>query len=100
MYEVGASNLGHIVLYTVLNETPGLLCDRAYLPAPDAQALLTKHGVPLFAVEARRPLRDFHTVGLSLAYELVRRRRLRTGAGRGARLACSWHARPARLHTR
>lgn len=74
MYEVGASNLGHIVLYTVLNQTSGLLCDRAYLPAPDAQALLAKHGVPLFAVEARRPLRDFHTIGLSLAYELVRRR--------------------------
>lgn len=37
MYEVGASNLGHIVLYTVLNETEGLLCDRSYLPAPDMQ---------------------------------------------------------------
>ena len=38
IYEVGASNLGHIVLYTVLNETPGLLCDRSYLPALDMQA--------------------------------------------------------------
>jgi hypothetical protein len=72
VYEVGASNLGHIVLYTVLNGTPGLLCDRAYLPAPDAQALLQRHGVPLFGVESRRPLKLFHTIGLSLAYELVR----------------------------
>jgi hypothetical protein len=30
--QVGASNLGHIILYTVLNQTPGLLCDRAYFP--------------------------------------------------------------------
>lgn len=155
MYEVGASNLGHIVLYTVLNETEGLLCDRSYLPAPDMQArparradvwfgalwspplasplasrpspvaiagakvradhptffakhrcsaetrrilqylphvfsvtlpcptlllafydllqgLLARHKKSLFAVESKRPLRDFDTVGLSLAYELVR----------------------------
>ena len=70
VYEVGASNLGHIVLYTVLNDTPGLLCDRCYLPAPDAQALLQRHGAPLFAVESRRPLTQFTIVGLSLAYEL------------------------------
>jgi hypothetical protein len=31
-YEVGASNLGHIILYSVLNDSPGLLCDRAYFP--------------------------------------------------------------------
>ena len=70
VYEVGASNLGHIVLYTVLNETEGLLCDRCYLPAPDAQLLLQRHGAPLFAVESRRPLREFTLVGMSLAYEL------------------------------
>ena len=29
---MGASNLGHIILYTVLNQTQGLLCDRAYFP--------------------------------------------------------------------
>ena len=37
IYEVGASNLGHIVLYTVLNETEGLLCDRSYMPGDDMQ---------------------------------------------------------------
>jgi len=72
VYEVGASNLGHLLLYSCLNEAPRLLCDRAYLPAPDAQALLARHGKPLFAVESGRPLADFHCVGLSLAYELVR----------------------------
>ena len=70
VYEVGASNLGHIVLYTVLNDTQDLLCDRCYLPAPDAQALLQRHETPLFAVESRRPLLHFTLVGLSLAYEL------------------------------
>lgn len=35
VYEVGASNLGHIILYNILNAQPRQLCDRAYLPAPD-----------------------------------------------------------------
>jgi len=70
IYEVGASNLGHIVLYTVLNEAEGLLCDRTYMPGDDMQALLAKHSKSLFAVESKRPLRDFDTLGFSLAYEL------------------------------
>lgn len=32
LYEVGASNLGHIILYSVLNESEGILCDRSYFP--------------------------------------------------------------------
>ncbi|PNW78808.1 hypothetical protein CHLRE_09g390801v5 [Chlamydomonas reinhardtii] len=70
IYEVGASNQGHIILYTVLNAAAGLSCDRAYFPAADMRALLERHGLPLFAVESRRPLRDFHVLGFSLAYEL------------------------------
>lgn len=34
------------------------------------QALLAKHSKSLFAVESKRPLRDFDTLGFSLAYEL------------------------------
>lgn len=70
VYEVGASNLGHIVLYTVLNDEEGMLCDRSYMPADDMQALLTRMNKPLFAVESKRPLGDFDTLGFSLAYEL------------------------------
>ncbi|NER31795.1 MAG: hypothetical protein F6J89_30345, partial [Symploca sp. SIO1C4] len=32
IYEVGASNLGHIILYNIINAQPRQLCDRAYLP--------------------------------------------------------------------
>ena len=35
VYEVGASNLGHVILYNILNAQPRQLCDRSYLPAPD-----------------------------------------------------------------
>jgi len=70
LYDVALSNRGHIILYTVLNEEPDQLCDRVYLPGRDFAAKLTQAGIPLFALESRRPLRDFDIVGFSLAYEL------------------------------
>ncbi len=70
VYEVGASNLGHIILYNVLNAQPRQLCDRAYLPAPDLAAKLRATQTPLFAVESRRTLTDFDILGFSLSYEL------------------------------
>jgi radical SAM family uncharacterized protein/radical SAM-linked protein len=70
VYEVGASNLGHILLYSILNVVPGQLCDRSYLPAPDLSGRLRERGEPLFAVESRRPLAAFDILGFSLSYEL------------------------------
>lgn len=70
IYEVGASNLGHIILYSILNACPGQLCDRAYLPAPDLAQRLKERGQALFAVESRRPLPAFDILGFSLSYEL------------------------------
>lgn len=70
VYEVGASNLGHIILYSILNAQPRQLCDRAYLPAPDLASKLRTTQTPLFAVESRRPLTDFDILGFSLSYEL------------------------------
>jgi radical SAM family uncharacterized protein/radical SAM-linked protein len=70
IYEVGASNLGHIILYTILNTQPRQLCDRTYLPATDFSQKLRQQKIPLFAVESRKPLQDFDVIGISLAYEL------------------------------
>ncbi len=70
VYEVGASNLGHIILYNILNAQPRSLCDRAYLPAPDLAALLRETNTPLFAVESRKSLSKFDILGFSLSYEL------------------------------
>ncbi|MFN9619634.1 MAG: TIGR03960 family B12-binding radical SAM protein [Synechococcaceae cyanobacterium] len=70
VYEVGASNLGHIILYSILNSVPGQLCDRAYLPGADLAERLRQQGLPLFAVESRRPLAAFDILGFSLSYEL------------------------------
>lgn len=70
VYEVGASNLGHVILYNILNAQPRQVCDRAYLPAPDLAKKLRTTETPLFAVESRRPVADFDILGFSLSYEL------------------------------
>ena len=70
IYEVGSSNTGHIILYSILNSVPGQLCDRSYLPGPDLAERLRERGEALFAVESRRPLPAFDILGFSLSYEL------------------------------
>ncbi len=70
VYEVGASNLGHIILYNILNAQPNQLCDRAYLPGQDLGARLRTTQTPLFAVESKRFLTEFDILGFSLSYEL------------------------------
>ena len=70
LYELGASNLGHIILYSILNNIPGQLCDRAYLPANDLSELLRSRDLTLFGVESKMPLLAFDIIGFSLSYEL------------------------------
>jgi radical SAM family uncharacterized protein/radical SAM-linked protein len=70
IYEVGASNLGHIILYNIINTQPRQLCDRSYLPALDLATKLRDTHIPLFAVESKRSLKDFDILGFSLSYEL------------------------------
>ncbi|OKH17850.1 TIGR03960 family B12-binding radical SAM protein [[Limnothrix rosea] IAM M-220] len=70
VYEVGSSNLGHILLYNVINAQPRQLCDRTYLPAKDLCDKLKEKDYPLFALESRRSLQEFDILGFSLSYEL------------------------------
>ncbi len=70
IYEVGASNLGHVILYNILNTQPRQMCDRAYLPAADLSDKLRSSHTPLFTVESKRSLIDFDIIGFSLSYEL------------------------------
>jgi radical SAM family uncharacterized protein len=69
-YEVGAPNQGVQILYEVLNEQPGVLCERTYAVWPDLEALMREHGVPQFTVDAHRPVAAFDFFGLSFSTEL------------------------------
>lgn len=70
-YELGVSNQGVQILYTVLNGRSEYLCERVYAPWPDMEAELRAAGMPLFSLETKRPCREFDVVGFSLGYETV-----------------------------
>jgi radical SAM family uncharacterized protein len=68
-YRIGMSYLGLQVLYHVLNSQEDMLCERAFLPEPDMQALLRREGLPLFSLESTTPLSNFDVLGFSLQNE-------------------------------
>jgi radical SAM-linked protein len=70
LYEIGISNHAHKLLYSVVNQQPAMLCDRAYAPDLDLKNLLAQHAIPLFAVETKMPLAAFDMLAISLQYEL------------------------------
>jgi len=69
-YEVGLPNQGVMILYEVLNEQPGVLCERTYSVWPDLEALMRQHAIPQFTVDAHRPVAAFDVLGVSLSTEL------------------------------
>ena len=71
LYEVGMSNLGLKILYHILNEQEGVVCERCFAPALDFRALLRENGLPLTSLETRKPLRDFDMLGFSVQYEML-----------------------------
>lgn len=70
VYEIAHGHLGHKILYSLINERPGLSAERVYAPWPDWEAVLRRRNQPLTSLESRRPLADFDLVGFSLQYEL------------------------------
>jgi len=70
-YEIGVSNQGIQILYSILNRNPEWSCERVYAPWPDMESELRRSGLPLFSLEGKRPVREFDVVGFSLGYETV-----------------------------
>lgn len=72
MYEIGSCNLGHRILYHLVNnyKEKNFLADRVYAPAPDFKEKLKEYNVPLYAVESFRSIKDFDVLAFSLQYEL------------------------------
>lgn len=69
-YEIGMANVGMQIIYHVINETDGLLCDRVYAPLVDMAQLIRASGQKLQGRESARPLCAFDCVGFTLQYEL------------------------------
>ncbi|MBI3169534.1 MAG: TIGR03960 family B12-binding radical SAM protein [Chloroflexi bacterium] len=71
IYDIGVSNVGLKVLYDQVNQREDTLAERAYAPWFDMEALMREHGIPLYALESKRPLACFDLIGFSLPYETL-----------------------------
>lgn len=71
IYDIGVPNLGLTILYHILNERPDVLAERVYLPWVDMEAAMRQHGIPLYALESKTPVRYFDILGITLPYETL-----------------------------
>ena len=70
-YEIGMSNLGFRILYGIMNNMPGVWCERAFAPWGDMEEELRKADIPLYALESGDPIGDFDVVAFSVGYEMA-----------------------------
>ena len=70
-YEVGLPNQGLAILYKILNNQPGIACERAYTPWIDMADLMRRRDLPLFSMESCVPVASFDMVGIQLPHELA-----------------------------
>ena len=70
IYDVGMGHLGYKILYSILNQRDYVAAERVYAPWVDMEAKMREHGLPLFSLESKRPIKEFDLVGFTLQYEL------------------------------
>lgn len=69
-YEVGMSNIGVRILYHILNDMEGFICERSFAPDLDMAQELRRRGQRLFSIETKRDIVDFDLIGFSVQFEL------------------------------
>ena len=69
IYPVAMGNLGFQAIYHLLNATPGLVCERAFLPTPEEWAEHRRTRTSVLTLESQRPLADFAAVAFSISFE-------------------------------
>ena len=52
VYEIGMSHLGTKILYSILNKTPGIACERAFAPWGDCESELRARDLPVLTLES------------------------------------------------
>ena len=70
-YEIGMSNVGMRILYGVMNEMEGVWCQRVFHPWGDMEAEMRRHGLPLWALESQRPVKEFDMIAFTIGYEMA-----------------------------
>ena len=70
-YEIGMSNLGFRILYGIMNDMPGVWCERVFTPWGDMEEEMRKANIPLYALESGDPINEFDIIGFSVGYEMA-----------------------------
>ena len=71
VYEIGMSNTGMRILYRVLNDMPGVWCERVFAPWFDMRDRMRQNAIPLWALESGDSLDKFDAIGFSIGYEMA-----------------------------
>ena len=69
-YEIGMSNLGMRILYGVMNNMDGVWCQRVFAPWGDMEEAMRQKQLPLWALESRKPVKDFDMIAFTIGYEM------------------------------
>ena len=70
-YEIGMSNLGMRILYSVMNNIEGVWCERCFAPWGDMEQEMRNANIPLYALESFDPIKDFDIIAFSIGYEMA-----------------------------
>ena len=71
LYEIGMSNNAVRILYNLLQNIEGVVCDHVFSVAPDFEALLRERDLPLATLYHGIPLHSLDVLGISIGYELA-----------------------------
>ena len=69
-YEIGMSNVGMRILYGVMNQMDDVWCQRVFAPWGDMEEAMRRNGIPLYALESKRPVKEFDMIAFTIGYEM------------------------------
>ncbi|MBQ2307203.1 MAG: TIGR03960 family B12-binding radical SAM protein [Clostridia bacterium] len=70
VYDIGMSHLGFKLLYHLLNDQPGVWCERVFAPWPDLEDMMRAKGYKLFTLESQTEAAGLDMLAFSLQYEM------------------------------
>ncbi|MDR0890028.1 MAG: TIGR03960 family B12-binding radical SAM protein, partial [Oscillospiraceae bacterium] len=69
-YEIGMSNVGMRILYSIMNRMQGVWCERVFTPWGDMEAAMLEQNIPLYALESGDAVAQFDMIAFTIGYEM------------------------------
>lgn len=68
-YYLGMSNLGFQAIYQLFNSSPGIACERVFVPDGELEREMIRTGTPLLSLESQTAVSDFDVLAISASFE-------------------------------